>query len=216
MVCQADTEREALGARGELFVVTDHPHPHDDVEGLRAITGDGRVEERHALSDELELLLPVVHRGLPVDGQAGPPESLCDPPRLRVMRVRLRSEAHWHAEERVIGSTTGPEARMCIGFCKARTERTCVNFLSTSEALTGGTTFAYRLGHPPKTAFASRSRASEAVSHLDAFDSFTACCTALDVSQTFTGSTKTKTAARLGTMRFSRWSLDHSGDVSSP
>ena len=92
-LCQAETERKALGA-GRLFVVTDHPHPHDDVEGLRATTGDGRVEERHALTDELELLLPVVHRGLPVDGQAGPPESLCAPPRLRVMRVRLKSEAH--------------------------------------------------------------------------------------------------------------------------
>ena len=36
---------------------THHPHPDHDVEGLSAMTGD----KRHALTDELKLLLPVVH-----------------------------------------------------------------------------------------------------------------------------------------------------------
>ena len=91
----------ALRARGGfVWLVADHPHPHDNVEGLRAVTGGGRTDERHALSDQLKLLLPVVQRGLAVVCQSVlPSESLCEPPRLRALRVRLRREAHQHKEE---------------------------------------------------------------------------------------------------------------------
>ena len=96
------TYKKGRYGRGAVFVwlVADHPHPHDNVEGLRAVTGGGRKDERHALSDQLKLLLPVVQRGLAVVCQSVlPSESLCEPPRLRALRVRLRREAHQHKEE---------------------------------------------------------------------------------------------------------------------
>jgi len=152
--CRADIQKGRYGRVGGLvWLVADHPHPHDNVEGLRAVTGSGRTDERHALADQLELLLPVIQRGLPVACQIIlPSESLCEPPRLRMLRVRLRPEAHQHkGGEEWLRQPRVPRAERAIGV----RARTCLNFCSTSVALTGGTTFAYRWSHPPKMALAS-------------------------------------------------------------
>ena len=63
-VCQADAVREAvdvwsipLTTLAPRKPATLHSHPDHDVEGLSAMTGD----ERHAVTDELKLLLPIVN-----------------------------------------------------------------------------------------------------------------------------------------------------------
>ena len=179
------------------------------------MTGD----KRHALTDELKLLLPVVHTCPPIGEVTGITESPDNTERLRVVvgaaqfRERIRKDGDWD------GCSPGTNGYWgWLG--KARlVELACQNFFSTLFPLALGicTSFAYRSGHPPKTALASCSRAREAASHLDSFGgNWTARCTALDLSQTFSESTTTKTAAQFGTMRLSRWSLDHAGNVSSP
>ena len=93
-VCQADAVREAIDGRGAVDVwsiplttlaprkpATHHPHPDHDVEGLSAMTGD----KRHALTDELKLLLPVVHTCPPIGEVTGITESPYNTDRLRVV-----------------------------------------------------------------------------------------------------------------------------------
>ena len=93
-VCQADAVREAIDGRGAVDVwsipqttlaprkpATLHSHPDHDVEGLSAMTGD----KRHALTDELKLLLPVVHTCPPISEVTGITESPDNTDRLRVV-----------------------------------------------------------------------------------------------------------------------------------
>ena len=211
--------RRARGGRGAVDVwsiplttpplapikpATHHPHPDHDVEGLSAMTGD----KRHALTDELKLLLPVVHTCPPTGEVTGITESPYHTNRLRVSWVQLSSERRISKDGDWDGCSPGTNAYW-VWLSKARVELACQNFFSTLFPLAPGicTSFAYRSGHPPKTTLASCSRAREAASHLDSFGcNWTARCTALDLSQTFSESTTTKTAARFGTMRLSRWS----------
>ena len=132
------------------------------------MTGD----KRHALTDKLKLLLPVVHVCHPIGVVTGITESPYNTNRLRVTWVQFSSERRISKEGDLGGCSPGTNGYWGW-LSKARVEFAFENFFSTLSSLAPGicTSFAYRSGHPPKTALASCSRAREAASHLDAFGS---------------------------------------------